>query len=92
MSSIQGAVCGSIAGGVAASVTTPLDVVKTRMMLRNDPRGIPYSGAIDTAKRVYRNEGLGRFFAGVGPRTLWISIGGFVFFGMYEMAREALSH
>lgn len=91
MSSVQGALCGSIAGGAAASVTTPLDVVKTRLMLRKDPEGLTYNGAIDTAVRIYRHEGPGRLFAGVGPRTLWISIGGFVFFGMYEMASEALS-
>ena len=29
----QGAVCGAVAGGFSAAVTTPLDVLKTRIML-----------------------------------------------------------
>lgn len=29
----QAALCGSIAGGIAAGITTPLDVCKTRIML-----------------------------------------------------------
>jgi solute carrier family 25 S-adenosylmethionine transporter 26 len=29
----EAAVCGSIAGGIAAAITTPLDVCKTRIML-----------------------------------------------------------
>ena len=32
----------------------------------------------------------GIFFSGVGPRVTWISIGGFVFFGAYEKAKDVL--
>lgn len=32
----------------------------------------------------------GIFFSGVGPRVTWISIGGFVFFGAYEKAKDLL--
>ena len=32
----------------------------------------------------------GIFFSGVGPRVTWISIGGFVFFGAYEKAKQTL--
>lgn len=83
--------CGSVAGGVAASITTPLDVVKTRLMLGKDAKGVHYTGALDTFSRVYKEEGLKRLFSGVGPRTMWISIGGFVFFGMYEKATETFA-
>ncbi|KUF99240.1 Niemann-Pick C1 protein [Phytophthora nicotianae] len=91
VSSLQGAVCGSIAGGVAASITTPLDVVKTRLMLGKDAKGVPYKGTLSTLSRVYTDEGLKRLFSGVGPRTMWISIGGFVFFGMYEKATSTFT-
>jgi hypothetical protein len=31
-----------------------------------------------------RLKGVKTLFSGVGPRVTWISIGGFVFFGVYE--------
>ena len=34
--------------------------------------------------RVFQEKGIKGLFAGVVPRTLWISIGGAVFFGVYE--------
>lgn len=86
--SYQAAACGSFAGGVAAAITTPLDVIKTRLMLGADAKGVPYQGSLDVAARVLRDEGMPVFFSGVQPRVMWISIGGFVFFGAYEASKR----
>ena len=45
-----------------------------------------------TAEGVFRGAlgPYGIFFSGVGPRVTWISIGGFVFFGAYEKAKDLL--
>lgn len=77
----QGALCGSSSGAFAAAVTTPLDVAKTRIML-----GQSDAGFVGTIANVYKTEGMMACFAGVGPRTFWIGLGGFVFFGAYEQA------
>ncbi|KAG9098443.1 S-adenosylmethionine transporter [Ceratobasidium sp. UAMH 11750] len=84
----EAAVCGSVAGGIAAAVTTPLDVLKTRVML--DMKDAP-ERRISPAKRftqIYRTEGTGALFSGVVPRTLWISAGGAVFLGVWEWGVE----
>ena len=57
---------------------------QTRLMLGKDKDGVAYKGFMDTVKRINAEGGMGRFFSGVGPRTMWISIGGCVFFGAYE--------
>jgi len=87
---VQSAFCGSISGGIAAAITTPLDVIKTRLMLGKDADGFIYENAVDVARRSLKEEGLGVFFRGVNPRVMWISIGGFVFFGAYEGVRSII--
>jgi len=86
----ESAAAGSISGAFAAAATTPLDVVKTRLMLRTDARGVPYNGMVSTFMRVLNEEGVAKLFSGVGPRTFWIGIGGFVYFGAYEKTRDLL--
>lgn len=89
-SPLQAAACGSIAGGVAAALTCPLDVVKTRLMLGTDKLGVPYLGVGDVVQRLAKEEGKAIFLSGIQPRVMWISIGGFVFFGAYETYRSFL--
>jgi len=43
---MQSAFCGSISGGIAAAITTPLDVIKTRLMLGKDKNGFIYENAV----------------------------------------------
>tara|TARA_B110001452_G_C15170329_1_gene406779 strand:- start:132 stop:1025 length:894 start_codon:yes stop_codon:yes gene_type:complete len=88
----QGATCGSIAGAIASAVTTPLDVIKTRLMLGNPSHisGEAYVGTIQTAKLMVAEEGAMALFKGIGPRVGWITAGGYVFFGAYEKAQEVL--
>lgn len=50
---------------LAAFAGTPCDVVKSRIQARGS---IYQDGAIDCAKRLYREGGLGVFFRGAVPR------------------------
>ena len=71
-----------------SAVTTPLDVAKTRIMLADAGSEIATKQSISyTLGRVWQEFGIKGLFAGVVPRTLWISIGGAVFFGVYEESR-----
>jgi len=85
ISAVESAVFGSLAGAVAAGVTTPLDVLKTRMMLARDKRPM-----MVLAGEIVRESGVVAFFRGMGPRVLWISAGGAVFLGSYQWAYNRL--
>lgn len=79
----EGAICGSIAGGIAAATTTPLDVLKTRIMLSESRTTVS-----SLVTEILKDDGVAGFFKGVGPRTMWISLGGAVFLGVYEAAKS----
>jgi solute carrier family 25 S-adenosylmethionine transporter 26 len=83
---LEGGLLGSVAGAVAAGITTPLDVLKTRMMLAKEkqPMFIMLSS-------ILRESGPRAFFAGIGPRIGWISAGGAIFLGSYQWASNLLA-
>jgi solute carrier family 25 (mitochondrial S-adenosylmethionine transporter), member 26 len=39
---------------------------------------------------VYKTEGAGALFAGVYPRTFWITLGGFIYLGTLEKVKNML--
>jgi len=81
---VESAICGAISGGTAAAITAPLDVVKTRIMLSNRTLLSSELKILNVFHGIYVEGGYRGLFAGFGPRVLWITLGGFIFFGIYE--------
>lgn len=71
---------GSIAGSIAAAFTTPLDVAKTRIMLETGRR----SSIASVIMGITKDEGFVRLYSGILPRSMWMGLGGFIFFFSYE--------
>lgn len=92
----QAALCGSVAGAMSALITTPLDLVKTRLNLRtaaDSHIGTRKAGALvmEEVKTIYTSKGLQGFFCGATFRAAWMGLGGFVFLGSFELAKDRLT-
>ncbi|KAF8105339.1 hypothetical protein N665_0158s0023 [Sinapis alba] len=85
----ENAMLGAVAGAVTGVLTTPLDVIKTRLMVQG--AGNQYKGVSDCVKTILREEGSSALWKGMGPRVLWIGIGGSIFFGVLEKTKQILS-
>ncbi|XP_048229348.1 S-adenosylmethionine mitochondrial carrier protein isoform X3 [Ricinus communis] len=68
-SSMEGLVLGGLAGGFSAYLTTPLDVIKTRLQVQGST--IRYNGWLDAMKRIWKIEGVKGMFRGSIPRITW---------------------
>ncbi|KAL7753167.1 Fe(2+) transporter [Sorochytrium milnesiophthora] len=78
---------GGLAGGLAALLTTPLDVCKTMLQTRGestDPAIRHVRGLRDAARLVYAREGLHGFMRGWRPRVLSHMPATAVSWGTYE--------
>lgn len=64
---------GAVAGGFAAALTTPMDVVKTMLQTRgtaNDAELRNVSGFMEGSRLLWRRERFRGFFKGVRPRVV----------------------
>ncbi|KAL6997167.1 hypothetical protein U1Q18_007290, partial [Sarracenia purpurea var. burkii] len=68
-SSLEGLLLGGLAGGFSAYLTTPLDVVKTRLQIQGST--LRYNGCLDAVHKIWSTEGIGGMFRGSIPRVTW---------------------
>ncbi|KAE9453878.1 hypothetical protein C3L33_14221, partial [Rhododendron williamsianum] len=68
-SSLEGLLLGGLAGGFSAYLTTPLDVVKTRLQIQGPT--LRYSGWLDAVHGIWKTEGIAGMFRGSIPRIMW---------------------
>jgi solute carrier family 25 (mitochondrial S-adenosylmethionine transporter), member 26 len=83
----ESAIFGSMSGAIAAGLTTPLDVLKTRIMIARratEDGSSGRQGILALAQQIHRQEGMRGFFRGFIPRVGWISTGGAIFLGSYQ--------
>ncbi|KAH9607971.1 hypothetical protein KSS87_006258 [Heliosperma pusillum] len=85
----ENAVIGAFAGALTGAITTPLDVIKTRLMVQGSAN--QYNGIVDCVQTVIKEEGAPALLKGIGPRVLWIGIGGSIFFGVLERTKRILA-
>ncbi len=66
-------VAGGLAGGFAAAITTPLDVIKTLLQTRGsmtDPEIRNAKGLVEAAAIIKRRDGYAGFWRGLRPRII----------------------
>lgn len=81
---------GSAAGMFAASLTTPADVIKTRLQVEARKGESTYSGIVDCFWKVLRGEGVVALFKGVVPRMVRSSPQFGVTLLAYELLQKTL--
>ncbi|KAJ4951325.1 hypothetical protein NE237_028157 [Protea cynaroides] len=94
----QSVCCGALAGAISASFTTPLDVVKTRLMTqvqdeaKNKIALAMCGGVSETVKQILQEEGWVGLTRGMGPRVLHSACFAALGYFAFETARLSLLH
>jgi hypothetical protein len=87
---------GALAGGLAGVITTPLDVVKTRVqtqhstVISSSGPAVLSNSTVGALTTVYRTEGIRGIFSGVGPRLFWTSIQSSIMLLIYQTTLKML--
>eukprot|EP00879_Flechtneria_rotunda_P023752 GHRR01025145.1.p1 GENE.GHRR01025145.1~~GHRR01025145.1.p1 ORF type:complete len:146 (+),score=48.15 GHRR01025145.1:1786-2223(+) len=85
-------IAGGLAGGAAAAVTTPLDVVKTRLQTEgvHSPKRYGTTAVLPVLRRIIQEEGWSAIWRGLKPRVLFSCPAAAVSWGTYESVKALL--
>lgn len=78
----------AITGGITAVLTTPLDLVKTKLMVQSTTGG--YVGVWDALQSIYAAGGLSGLFVGATARVAWLLPFTTIYLGVYEVAKREI--
>ncbi|MED6174419.1 hypothetical protein PIB30_068795 [Stylosanthes scabra] len=87
--SFEGLVLGGLAGGLSAYLTTPLDVVKTRLQVQGST--LRYKGWLDAICNIWEKEGMKGMFRGSIPRISWYIPASALTFMAVEFLRDSFN-
>ncbi|SCU97003.1 LAFA_0G09252g1_1 [Lachancea sp. 'fantastica'] len=98
LSVVSELVTGAAAGGLAGILTTPMDVIKTRIQTQmpsgqsaKDQQLVRIENSLlKGLAAVYRSEGALGFFSGVGPRFIWTSVQSSIMLLLYQITLKSL--
>ncbi|KAM8719968.1 hypothetical protein ACLKA7_006084 [Drosophila subpalustris] len=96
-------VAGAISGSVAATITTPFDVIKTHEQIEfgekfifadNPPKGVnpPTRSMADRLSSIYRLNGISGIFSGVGPRLFKVAPACAIMIATFEYSKAFFYH
>jgi len=75
------ALLGGLSGGIAAAITTPFDMAKTKLQTSKHFRGV-----FQCLSSTYRDRGVKGLFRGVVPRVLWVAPASAITLSIYEQS------
>jgi solute carrier family 25 S-adenosylmethionine transporter 26 len=92
LSPLEGAAYGAAATAIAQYFTTPLDVVRNRIMAGKDSTDEPEvnNNYIFRVLRIAKEEGLSGLFAGASPRVGKAFLSGAIQFATYEETKQSI--
>jgi solute carrier family 25 S-adenosylmethionine transporter 26 len=75
---------GMSAGGLIGVITTPLDVVRTRMLVSGTQPGRPATSVLQAIRALLGEGGVPALFQGVMPRATWEAVSSGIFFMFFD--------
>ncbi|KAL6077657.1 Mitoferrin, variant 2 [Balamuthia mandrillaris] len=81
---------GACGGAMAGAVTTPLDIIRTKLQVGSDAGGVRYSGMVKTTRQIWEAERWRGFVKGLRARVLFHSMSAAISWTTYEYMKFLL--